>query len=74
MLRISLRLIHLVTNLFFVWITLDWKVRRTRKAFEKVLIQQGIPKTEAKVLSKPFKTAKDQIMNSIWQSAFNWRS
>ncbi len=74
MLRISLRLIHLVTNLFFVWITLDWKVRRTRKAFEKVLIQQGIPKTQAKVLSKPIKTAKDQIMNSIWQSAFNWRS
>jgi hypothetical protein len=68
-----LRAIHLAVNLLFLWITLDWKVRKTRKAFEKVLVQQGIPKTEAKKLSKPIKTAKDQILNSIWQSAFSQR-
>ena len=69
-LRISKRAIQLLANLFFIWITLDWKVRKTRKAFERELIQQGISKSEAKRLSKPIKKAKDQIMNSIWKSAF----
>ncbi len=61
---------RLFTHLFWMWMTLGWKVRKARNAFEKVLIRQGIRKEDAKRLSKQIKIAKDQIMDSIWKSAF----
>jgi len=70
-LHISIRAIQLLANLFSTWITFGWKVRKTRKAFERELIQQGIPKREAKRLSRSIKEAKDQIMSSLWKSAFS---
>jgi len=70
-LRISIRVIQLLANLFSIWITFDWKVRKTRKAFERELIQQGIPKREARRLSRSIKEAKDQIMSSLWKLAFS---
>ncbi|MDH5448982.1 MAG: hypothetical protein OEY24_08735 [Candidatus Bathyarchaeota archaeon] len=62
--------IQLLSQLFLIWITLDWKVRKTRKAFEEELIRKGISKKAAKQLSKQIKIAKDQIMSSLWQFAF----
>lgn len=69
--HVSIRVIQLLANLFSIWITFGWKVRKTRKAFEKELIQQGIPKREAKRLSRSIKEAKEQIMSSLWKSAFS---
>jgi hypothetical protein len=68
-LSVFLRVVQLLTQLFWVWITLDWKVRKARKAFEKELVLQGVSKEDAKRLSKQIKILKDHLMNSIWQSA-----
>lgn len=63
------RLSRLLINLFWVSLTLDWKVRKTRKAFEKEVVRQGISKGDAKHLSKQIGIAKDQMMRSIWRLA-----
>lgn len=67
--RIFPRIVQLVAQLFLIWITLDWKVRKARKAFEKELIEQGISKEDAKQLSEQIKMAKDQLMGSILRLA-----
>jgi hypothetical protein len=67
-LNILSRSAKLIFQLFWIWITLDWKVRKARKAFEKELIHQGLPKECAKKLSRQIEYAKDQIIRSIWQS------
>jgi len=64
------RVAQLLVQLFWIWITLGWNVRKARRAFEKELIRQGIEKEDAKRLSKQIKILKDQIMGSIWQAAF----
>jgi hypothetical protein len=64
------RVAQLLVQLFWIWITLGWNVRKARRAFEKELIRQGIKKEDAKRLSKQIKILKDQIMGSIWQAAF----
>lgn len=64
------RVAQLLVQLFWIWITLGWNVRKARRVFEKELIRQGIKKEDAKRLSKQIKILKDQIMGSIWQAAF----
>lgn len=65
----SAHMTRLVVSLFWIWITLGWKVRKARKAFEKELVRKGIPKKQAERLSKTLKTAKDQMMTSLWKIA-----
>ncbi|MFP3984697.1 MAG: hypothetical protein ACLFU9_01845 [Candidatus Bathyarchaeia archaeon] len=62
-------IIQFISQLFWIWITLGWKVRKARNAFEKELVQQGVSIEDAKQLSKQIKIAKDQIMSSLWQFA-----
>ena len=59
----------LLTQLFWMWATLDWHVRKARRAFEKELTSQGVPKHDAQRLSKQIEMAKDQIMSTLWQFA-----
>ncbi|UCH32604.1 MAG: hypothetical protein JSV05_04295 [Candidatus Bathyarchaeota archaeon] len=66
------RTAHLLSQLFFIWATLDWKVRKARRAFESELVNQGIKAEDAKKLSKPIKVLKDQIMNSVWEIPSKW--
>jgi len=63
-------LIHLLLSLFTLWLTLGWKVRKTRKAFEKQLIRQGMAKKDAKKLSAQYSKMKNEIMNSLKGSLF----
>ncbi len=67
--KISAQITRLMVSLFWVWITLGWNVRKARKAFEKELVLRGIPKKQAKRLSKTLKTAKDQVIASVWKTA-----
>jgi hypothetical protein len=66
-------LIRLLLSLFALWLTLGWRVRKTRKAFEKQLIRQGMAKSDAKRLSAQFSKLKDEMMNSLKGSMFRWR-
>jgi hypothetical protein len=63
-------LIRLLLSLFALWLTLGWKVRKTRKAFEKQLIRQGMAKKDAKKLSAQYSKMKNEIMNSLKGSVF----
>ena len=63
------RIVQLLSQLFLIWATLDHKVRKTRRAFERELVSQGIKEEDAKRLSKQIKILKDQIMSSIWETS-----
>jgi len=58
-------LIRLLLSLFALWLTLGWKVRKTRRAFEKQLIRQGMAKKDAKKLSAKYSKMKNEIMNTL---------
>ena len=66
----GLYLVRLVFSLFGMWVTLGWRVRRTRKAFEKELIKQGMAKKDAKRLSEQYSRLKDKMMNGLKGFAF----
>lgn len=59
---------QLLLNLFFVWLTLDWKVRKARKAFEKELMKSGMPREAAEKLGKKYSSVKDEVMKQLWGS------
>jgi hypothetical protein len=63
-----LHLSTLIMNLVAIWLTLDWKVRKARKAFEKELVKGGMPEEAAKKLGKKYSSAKDQVMKQLWSS------
>jgi type VI protein secretion system component VasK len=65
---IVLFLANLSLTLLALWFTLGWKVRRTRKAFEKQLIRQGMAKKDAKRLSVQYSKMKNEIMNTLKDS------
>jgi hypothetical protein len=69
----GLSLTYLLFSLFVLWLTLGWRVRKTRKAFEKQLIRQGMAKSDAKRLSAQFSKLKDDMMNAVKGSMFRWR-
>jgi hypothetical protein len=54
-------------SLLWMYLTLGRKVSKTRKAFEKQLIQQGISKEDAKRLSACFEDLKDNITGMLKQ-------
>jgi len=65
----GLSLINLLLNLFVLWLTLGWRVRKAKKAFEKQLILQGMAKKDAKKLSAQYSKLKDDVMNALKRSA-----
>jgi hypothetical protein len=54
-------------SLFWMYLTLGSRVRKTRKAFEKQLMQQGMSKEDAKRLSACFEELKNNITGIIRQ-------
>jgi hypothetical protein len=66
--RAGLHLSKLLLNLFFIWLTLGWKVRKARKAFEKELIKSGMPSEAAKKLGKKYSSVKNEVMKQLWSS------
>jgi len=61
-------IVSLLSHLFILWLSLGWRVRRTRKAFEKELIKGGMSKEDAKRLSAHYKILKDQIISTVTHS------
>lgn len=60
----SASIIRLLCTLFALWLTLGWRVRKARKAFERELIAQGMSQEDARRLSAHFKILKDEIMSA----------
>jgi len=67
---IVLYMTRLLLSLFALWLTLGWKVRKTRKAFEKQLISQGMSKKDAERLSVQYSKLKNEIMSTLKGSLF----
>jgi DNA polymerase III delta prime subunit len=60
-------LTKLLASLFFIWLTLDWKVRKARKALEKELMKQGMSKRDAKRMGAQYAGLKDNIKRAFKQ-------
>ena len=69
----GLHLSKLVLNLILVWLTLGWKVRRAKKAFEKELVKSGMPRNAAKKLAEKYSSVKDEVMKQLWGSIGKFR-
>lgn len=69
----GLYLSKLVLDIGFIWLTLDWKVRKARKAFEKELVRSGMPKEAAKKLAEKYSSVKDEVMKQLWSSVKKYR-
>ena len=57
----------LTLTLAWTYFTLGWKVRRTRKAFEKQVVAQGKSKEDAQLLSACFDDLKNSITTMVRQ-------
>ena len=57
--------VRIAGSLFILWATFGWRVRKTRRAFERELIKQGMSKEDAKELSVHYKVLKDQLMSTV---------
>ncbi len=69
----GLYLFRLLMNLVSIWLTLDWKVRKAKKAFEKELLGAGVPKETAKKLASKYSAVKDEVMKQLWGSVTKFR-
>lgn len=65
LLSISPHIVRLLCSLFIMWLTLGWKVRKARKAFEKELIKQGMPEEDAKKLGAQYTLLKNNLMEGL---------
>jgi hypothetical protein len=68
------QMVRMSLDLAWLYLTLGWRVRKTRKAFEKQLVLMGMSKTDAKRLSACFEELKDGLVSSIKQGmGFDFR-
>ncbi len=58
----------LTINLLWIYATLGYRVRKTRKAFEKQVVAQGMSKEDAKQLSANFENLKNEITGALRQA------
>lgn len=56
-----------VLNLLWMYVTLGRRVRKTRKAFENQLMQQGMSKKDAERLSMCYEDLKNSITSMLTQ-------
>lgn len=52
-------------NLFWMYLTLGWRVRKARSAFEKQLISQGMSKEDARRLSACYNELKNSLTSML---------
>jgi len=56
---------RLLSSLSLIYLTLGWKVRKAKKAFEKELVKGGMPKEAAKRMSARYAALKDETLNAL---------
>jgi len=65
LLSIASSIIRIAGSLLVLWATFGWKVRKTRRAFERELIKKGMSKEDARELSVHYKVLKDQLTSTL---------
>jgi hypothetical protein len=60
-------------NLLWMYVTLGRRVRKTRRAFEKQLMQQGMSKQDAQRLSACYEDLKNNINGMLKQGITTMR-
>jgi hypothetical protein len=65
--RSSPYLVRMSLSLFWMYLTLGRRVSKTRRAFEKQLVRQGMSKEDARRLSLCFKDLRDNITSALKQ-------
>ena len=65
LIRSSPHLANLGVNLGWIYLTLGWRVRKTRRAFEKQLVLQGMSKEDAQRLSRCFMELKNSMTSML---------
>ncbi|MDH5690487.1 MAG: hypothetical protein OEY81_03540 [Candidatus Bathyarchaeota archaeon] len=68
LLSIASSIVRITGSLLILWATFGWKVRKTRRAFERELIRQGMSKEDARELSAHYKVLKDQLTSTLIQA------
>jgi hypothetical protein len=64
-------LVRLMLSLGWMYMTLGWRVRSTRRAFEKELMRTGMSKNDAKRLSAAFEELKNDVLGMLKSGAFS---
>ncbi|GEM_PF-1987215 len=60
-------LLSLSIRLLWIWLTVDWKIRRARKGFEEEIVKYGVVKKDAKKLSAQYITLKKNLKRFFMQ-------
>ncbi|MDH7563892.1 MAG: hypothetical protein QHH24_03285 [Candidatus Bathyarchaeota archaeon] len=58
-----LHTLRLLFTMFALWLTFGWTVRKTRRAFEKELVRQGMSRKDAHRLSHQYEELKREVMS-----------
>ena len=66
--RSTPNLIRIFLSLFWIYLTLNWRVRKTRKVFENQLLREGMSKYDAQRLSAQYEELKNSIIIGIKKS------
>lgn len=61
-------LFSLSIRLLWIWFTVDWKIWKARRGFEKEIVRYGVSKHDAKKLSAQYVTLKNNLKKLFMQS------
>ena len=65
---------RLLSSLGVIYLTLGWNVRQAKRAFEKELVNAGMPKEDAKRMAARYAALKDETLNALKTRAFSFGS
>lgn len=61
-------LFSLSIKLLWIWFTVDWKIRKARRGFEREIVRYGVDKHDAKKLSAQYIMLKKNLKRLFMQS------
>ena len=70
----AVSVVRLLSSLFVIYVTLGWKVRKARKAFEKELVSEGMPREAVKRMGAKYAAVKDETLNALKTRTLFFRS
>jgi len=63
-------IVRLLLSLLAIWITLSWRIRKARGAFEKQLISQGMSRRDARRLSAFYNRLMRDIFSTLRKAPY----